>query len=97
MMTLQEDLDKLVEANKSLYQAASKLHKKAADRIDTLEKGLVEIKEVAHISEGAEFYAQLADKTLGYDAEKRKKAETNLEDLMALTYGEHVWTDDDKG
>ena len=47
MMTLQEDLDKLVEANKSLYQAASKLHKKAADRIDTLEKGLVEIKEVA--------------------------------------------------
>ena len=80
-------MDKLVEANKSLYQAASKLHKKAADRIDTLEKGLVEIKEVAHISEGA----------LGYDAEKRKKAETNLEDLMALTYGEHVWTDDDKG
>tara|TARA_R110000744_G_scaffold169100_2_gene286928 strand:- start:1002 stop:1292 length:291 start_codon:yes stop_codon:yes gene_type:complete len=96
-MTLQEDLDILTKANKDLYEAASRLHKKATDRIETLEKGLTEIKDVATVSDGAEFYAHVADTTLGFDLEKRKEAKSTLDDLMSLTYGEHVWSGDDKG
>ena len=95
-MTLQEDLDKLIAANKELYQAATKLHEKASERISSLENGLLEIKQVATVSEGAEFYAHVADTALGFDAEKRKEAKAKLDDLMSLTYGEHVWAGNDK-
>ena len=95
-MTLQQDLDKLIEANNNLYQEATKLHKKAAERIASLEEGLTEIKQVADVSEGAEFYAHVADKALGFDAKKREEARNTLNDLMSLTYGEHVWSGNDE-
>jgi len=41
-----------------------KLHAEAADRIDQLEAALVEIRDIALVSDGVEFYAMLAEKGL---------------------------------
>jgi|TARA_R110000803_G_scaffold25331_2_gene60546 hypothetical protein len=65
------------------------------ERIKSLEEGLHQIKEVALASEGAQFYANLADVTLGFDKAKREEAKVTFSDLSSLTYGEHVWKGDD--
>ena len=73
------------------------MHSKIVERINSLEEGLKEIKQVASVSEGAEFYEKMADDTLGFDADKRNEAKANVDNLMSLTYGEHVWTGEDSG
>jgi len=94
-MSLQDELKALIKCNDQLHEVATNLHRKAVERIEALEEGLTEIKKVASISEGTEFYAHLADTTLGFNSEKRKKAKDSMENLVSLTYGEHVWSDDD--
>ena len=96
-MNIQEEIKTLSKCNDELHAAANSLHSKIVERINSLDEGLKEIKQVASVSEGAEFYEKMADDTLGFDADKRNEAKANVDNLMSLTYGEHVWTGEDSG
>ena len=50
-MNIQEEIKTLSKCNDELHAAANSLHSKIVERINSLEEGLKEIKQVASVSQ----------------------------------------------